>query len=235
MRPVEPRCSRCRARWTSRSATAPCGDSGLATSSSRRTSRARGTSPARSVRSRACRSSCRSPTDPEAPSSGALGLSYHRRLEFSERKECRSKVEAKIDGLFARLASLGEMPEGRQRLLEAAHRLPVRRTRTGLEAGLTQVGDGPFPHLTAHGMMREAFDVLGEPIRMGTFDRADDPGVKLLAPLFEQGAVGHFMRERVLEGVLGIREEPRLVEELRCLQPRESTLEVILGHLRDDP
>ena len=40
-------------------------------------------------------------------------------LEFSERKECRSQVEAKIDGLLQRLAGLGQMPQGRQRLLEA--------------------------------------------------------------------------------------------------------------------
>ena len=40
-------------------------------------------------------------------------------LEFSERKECSSKIEAKIDGPLQRLAGLGQMPEGRQRLLEA--------------------------------------------------------------------------------------------------------------------
>ena len=126
------------------------------------------------------------------------------------------------------------MLKGHQRLLEAARRLPVGRPRAGLGAGLTQVRYGLLPHLTAHGMVGEPFDVLDQPIRIGTFDRADDAGVKLLAPLFEQRAVGHFMRERVLEGVLGIREEPRLVEELRRLQMRESTLEVTLGHLRDD-
>ena len=45
-------------------------------------------------------------------------------LEFSERKECSSKVEAKIDGLLQRLAGLGQMRQCRQRLLEAARRPP---------------------------------------------------------------------------------------------------------------
>ena len=46
-------------------------------------------------------------------------------LEFAERKECSSEVEAKIDAALQPLAGFGQMLEGRQRLLEAAYRLPV--------------------------------------------------------------------------------------------------------------
>jgi hypothetical protein len=35
-----------------------------------------------------------------------------------------------------------------------------------------------------------------------------------LAPILEQRAVGDFMGERMLEGVLGIRKEARLVQKL---------------------
>jgi hypothetical protein len=50
-------------------------------------------------------------------------------LEFSERKECSSQVEAKIDGLLQPFTGLGQVLQGRQCLLEAAHRLSVARSR----------------------------------------------------------------------------------------------------------
>ena len=153
-------------------------------------------------------------------------------LEFSERKECSSQVEAKIDGLLQRLAGLGQMPEGRQRLLEAAHRLPVGRSRQCLGAGLTEVRDRLLPQLAPHGMVGQPLDVLGQPVRIAAFDGADDPGVQGLAPVLEQGAVGDFMGERVLEGVLGIRKEARLVQKLGRLQMREPPLHRILRRLR---
>ena len=53
---------------------------------------------------------------------------------------------------------------------------------------------------------------------MERLDRLDDPRVKLAAALLQQAAVGHLVRERVLERVLEIREEPGLVEELGGLQ-----------------
>ena len=79
-------------------------------------------------------------------------------LEFSERKECGSQVEAKIDGLLQPLAGLGQMPQGRQRLLEARDRLPVGRSRQCLGAGLTQVRDRLLPHLTARYGAEARFD-----------------------------------------------------------------------------
>ncbi len=61
-------------------------------------------------------------------------------LEFSEWKECSSKVEAKIDGLLQRLVGLRQMRQGRQRLLEADDRLSIGRPREGFGSGLPEVG-----------------------------------------------------------------------------------------------
>ena len=47
--------------------------------------------------------------------------------------------------------------------------------------------------------------MLGQPVRIEAFDGADDPRVQGFAPLLEQGAVGDFMGECMLEGVFGIR------------------------------
>ena len=59
--------------------------------------------------------------------------------EFAERKECSSQVKAKINAPLQPLAALGQMPEGRQRLLEAAYRLPVGGPHQGLDASLSEV------------------------------------------------------------------------------------------------
>src|SRR6266851_1681885 len=54
-----------------------------------------------------------------------------------------------------------------------------------------------------------------------------------LARFLKQGAVGDFMGERMLEGVLGIRKEARLVEKLGRLQMRKPPMHRILRRLRD--
>jgi hypothetical protein len=66
-------------------------------------------------------------------------------LEFSEWKECSSQIEAKINGLLQRLAGPGQVRQRRQRLLEAAHRLPVGGSRHCLGASLMEVRDRLFP------------------------------------------------------------------------------------------
>ena len=51
--------------------------------------------------------------------------------------------------------------------------------------------------------------------------------------LLEHAAVGDLVGERVLEGVLEIREEARLVQELGRLEVAEPPAKVVLGHVRD--
>ena len=53
-------------------------------------------------------------------------------------------------------------------------------------------------------MVGQPLDVLRQPVRIRAFDGADDTRVQGLAPLLEQRAVGDFMGERMLEGVLRI-------------------------------
>ena len=50
-------------------------------------------------------------------------------------------------------------------------------------------------------------------------------------PLLEQAAVGHLVRQGVLEGVVLLGEEPRLVEELGRLQVRQTAVQRRLGQL----
>ena len=68
---------------------------------------------------------------------------------------------------------------------------------------------------------------------MERLDRVDDPRVKLAATLLQQAAVRDLVRERVLEGVLEIRKEPGLVEELGGLQVVEPATERLVRQLGD--
>ena len=63
-------------------------------------------------------------------------------------------------------------------------------------------------------MVREPLNLLAEAIRVYPLDRTDELRVKDPAALLQQGAVGDLVGERVLEGVLEIGKEARLVEEL---------------------
>src|SRR5262249_29848483 len=135
--------------------------------------------------------------------------------EFPEWEECRAKAKAQIDGLLLSFASLRQTLKRRQRLVEGAGRLPVGRSGQSLVAGLTEVRDRLLPQLTPHRMVSQPLDVLRQSVGIRTLDGADDPCVQGLAPLVQQSAVGDFMGERVLEGVLRIRKEAWLVQD-RC-------------------
>ena len=52
-------------------------------------------------------------------------------------------------------------------------------------------------------------------------------------PLLQETAVGHLVRQGVLEGVLALGEEARLVEELGRLEVRQAAMERLLGQLGD--
>src|SRR5260370_16645482 len=62
-------------------------------------------------------------------------------LEFSERKECSSKVKAKIDGLLQPLAGLRLRLEEMQRLLEGCDSLAVGPSRLRKPTRLEPIGD----------------------------------------------------------------------------------------------
>src|SRR2546428_14115552 len=97
-----------------------------------------------------------------------------------------AEVETEIDAHYERLATLREMIERLSRLLKAAQRLPVSRPRRGLLARLAEVVEGLVPCLAAERVMGEALDVLGQPVRIGAFDGADERGGQGLAPFLER-------------------------------------------------
>jgi hypothetical protein len=80
-------------------------------------------------------------------------------------------------------------------------------------------------------MVRQAFDLLDHPVRRQRLQGLDNTGMQHPPPLLEQAAVGHLMRQGMLERVRALREEARLVEKLGGLQVGKTALECILGRL----
>ena len=153
----------------------------------------------------------------------------------AEKKEGCTQIDPKIDRLRVALARLRQVRQRRQGLFEMRDRLPVRRLAPRLVGGDSQISHRFFPALPLHRVMAEGLRVLGQPVRVEAFDGVHDAGVQGLAPFREQGAVRDVMGERVLEGVLGIRSQARLVQKLGSLQVVEPATERLLGEVGDRP
>jgi hypothetical protein len=73
-------------------------------------------------------------------------------------------------------------------------------------------------------MVRQSFDLLGQPVSIAPFDGLDNLGMQPPPPLLEEAAVGHLVGEGMFESVLRLREEPCLVEELSRLEVCQATV-----------
>ena len=80
-------------------------------------------------------------------------------------------------------------------------------------------------------MVRQAFDLLGHPVPGERLQGLDDAGMQRAPPLLQEAAIGHLVGEGVLEGVLALGEEPRLIEKLGGLQVGQAAVERLLGQL----
>ena len=91
-----------------------------------------------------------------------------------------------------------------------------------------------LPHLAPERVVGQPLDVLGQAVWDGAPRSASTiAGVEAPPPILEQAPVGHVVGQGVLEGVLEIREEPRLVEELGGLEVARPAAERLLRLLRD--
>ena len=95
-------------------------------------------------------------------------------------------------------------------------------------AGLSEVRPGRLPPLSPEGMMTETVGVLAKPIGVQTLDTVHDLAMEATAPVVKHAAVGHLMSEGMLECVLEIRKEARLIEELSGLEVTKAAAERLL-------
>jgi hypothetical protein len=123
------------------------------------------------------------------------------------------------------------MREGTERLLEVPCGLAVRRPRQGLLPRLSAVCQGLVPYLAPQGMLRQAFHLIVQPVARQGLPRLDNARVQRAPPALHETLIGHLLREGVLEGVGGLGQAPRLVEELRRLKLGEAPMQPLLVQL----
>ena len=130
------------------------------------------------------------------------------RLTRCERLKGTAEVEAQVDRLLLRLAGLGEMLDGRQRLARTPRRPPG--TPSARRPCPRPAGGTRRPSPTAPPGTRDEPDARCAR-RAGRDRAARWPSTispwRRAAPVLEQAPVGHLVGEGVLERVLEIREE----------------------------
>ena len=138
-----------------------------------------------------------------------------------------------VKGFAERLWALGQLVKRGQGLLEEGDGLAVGRSRPCFLCCLPQVGRRAIPQCPAHRMVSQPLDMLDQTVPVERLDRIEDPGVEDALPVLEEAPVHHLIGQRMLEGVLGLREEARLVEKLRGLKAGQPGPERILWQLGD--
>ena len=154
---------------------------------------------------------------------------------LSEPYQHRPELEADLEALLQRGRALRERREDPQRLLEPDPGRRERRPRGRLEAGLAEIGHRLLVQFAPEGVKGQPLDLLPEAIAVERLDRVDDSRVKAPSPLLQQAPVRDVVGERVLEGVLAIRIESGLIEELGGLQSDESLAERLVSAARRSP
>src|SRR5262249_36295306 len=145
-----------------------------------------------------------------------------RNPELKERVELEACVGPRLDSL-----------QGLDGRFVVRYRGTVSAVRHGPLAGRVEISGSTVPYFPAASMMGECFDPRAEFIRRSRFECGQDTLMDLASALEQQGSVGDLERERVLERVLEVGEEPRFVEELRRLEPAESLTGTLLRLLGD--
>jgi hypothetical protein len=98
---------------------------------------------------------------------------------------------------------------------------------------LDHVDDGLLPGFASDGVMGKELHLLPQPIGVELLNGGNDPGVKRAPSVLQKRAVGHLVREGMLERVLHVREEAGLVKEfsgLKLAQGAAQRIFFLVGH-----
>jgi len=77
--------------------------------------------------------------------------------------------------------------------------------------------------------VREPFHLLDDSVPRYLFQHLDNAGMQHPPPLLQETTIGHFVGEGMFEGILSLGEQARLIEKLRRLELRQTTLAHLLG------
>src|SRR5207253_3908637 len=106
-------------------------------------------------------------------------------------------------------------------------------SRQCLRSALAKIEHRLVPHLSSVGVVGQALDMFRDSVTVESFDHLDDASVEKTSTFLEDAPVSHLVSQGVLEDVLRIGKERRLIQELCRLQMREMAMQVCL-RLVDD-
>src|SRR6266436_2062720 len=126
-----------------------------------------------------------------------------------------------------------QSPRELDALCEVRDGLDVARSLERLGPRFIEICDGLVPDFPLDRVMSELLGLLAQAVRVESLDRFNDPGVERAAALAEKSPVGDLVRQRVLEGVLELRKEIGLVQELGGLELDEVLSQLLVRQIRD--
>src|SRR5262245_5279373 len=132
---------------------------------------------------------------------------------IAQREQRVPEIEPDVDGQLARLSGVGETADGCERLLQMGDGVAIGSSRDRAHTRVAKIAHGLVPQPTPQRVMRQSLGLLADALLLESLDRLDDAGVKGALTVVQQPLVCDVMRERMLEGVLEVWEEPRLVEK----------------------
>jgi hypothetical protein len=151
----------------------------------------------------------------------------------AKRPERVPKVESEVDRPRELLAAVGKVLQGYQSVLNAGDRLALSRTTHRKRGGPAEVSDGLNPTLAADSVIGEPINLLERAVACRRFQDLEDSSVQNAPLVLQQAAVGHFVRERVLERIFELTTKTRLVEELGRLEVRQPPVQAVPWQIRD--
>src|SRR5262249_28947024 len=132
-------------------------------------------------------------------------------VHLAEKQIRHPQREIEINRYGLRIAARRQMGGRGQRRFEGHRSLAEVATRHCPQARLLCVRYRLVPPLTALSMLREPVDLLIGAAEPEPFDGLHEARVKRTPPVRQQRPVGYLLRQRVLEGVLGVGKELDLV------------------------
>src|SRR5215510_3143539 len=116
---------------------------------------------------------------------------------------------------------------------EIPHRFGVSRTQQRFAPSLPQISDGLVPNLTLDSVMGAPLDLGAQGIWGEPLERLEDSPVQLATSILRKAFIRDLVGERVLEGVLEVWRDSRLVKKLHRLKLVEAApqgIVALIGH-----
>jgi hypothetical protein len=120
----------------------------------------------------------------------------------------------KLDSEPTGVGALGEVSMRVDGLFVARQRIAVGPAVVRLLPCLPAVCQGLVPDLAPQGMVGEPSDLVGQAVSIERLQGLDDARVQHPPPPQQEAVVGHLLGEGMLEGVVRLGEQSRLIQEL---------------------